>query len=82
MQITNTDIASFIIKSLGLEDMKPDDIKADEPLFGEGLGLDSIDALELSMLLDKKYNVVINEKNASQVYKSLQTLTDFIRNDK
>lgn len=46
-----------IIDVLNLEEMTPDDIDADAPLFGDGLGLDSIDALELIVLLEKKYGI-------------------------
>ena len=46
-----------IIKALNLEEMTPEDIETDAPLFGEGLGLDSIDALELIVLLEKKYGI-------------------------
>jgi len=75
------DMATFIIESLGLDDVEAGDIKPDEPLFGEGLGLDSIDALELSMLLSKEYNTEINEKNAPEVFKDLKTLTAFVNNN-
>ena len=46
-----------IIDVLNLEEMTPDDIDADAPLFGDGLGLDSIDALELIVLMEKKYGI-------------------------
>jgi acyl carrier protein len=52
------DIKNLIISSLELEDITPEDINAQEPLFNEGLGLDSIDALELGMALKKNYNIV------------------------
>ena len=48
-----------IIEQLNLEDIKKEDIKNDAPLFGEGLGLDSIDALELIVLLEKNYGIKI-----------------------
>jgi acyl carrier protein len=50
-----------IIESLNLQSVKPDDIKDDEPLFGEGLGLDSIDSIELIVLLNREYGVVIED---------------------
>ena len=50
----------LIIESLDLEDISPDDIDSDEPLFVEGLGLDSIDALELGVVLQKKYGIKLN----------------------
>ena len=55
------EIKTLIIESLELEDITVDDIKDDEPLFISGLGLDSIDALELGMALKKKYNVDLSD---------------------
>ena len=75
------ELKSFIIETLELEDITPDDINTDEPLFSEGLGLDSIDALELGMALKKKYNLKMNEdkdENKKYFY-SVKTLADFIR---
>ena len=58
-----------IIEALNLEDMEPDDIDADEALFGDGLGLDSIDALELIVLLEKNYGIKIeNPKDGKTIY--------------
>ncbi len=56
------DIKVLIVNSLRLEDVKASDIKSDEPLFVKGLGLDSIDALELSVALAKKYGVLLDGK--------------------
>ena len=78
------EIKSLIIKSLGLEDLTPDDIKNDEALFGEGLGLDSIDALELGMALKRHFNLTLSsnkEENVKHFY-SVNTLADFIRSQK
>lgn len=75
------DIKKLIIKSLELEDISVDDIKDEEPLFNEGLGLDSIDALELGMALKKKYNLTLSsdkDKN-SELFYSVKTLADYIR---
>ena len=75
------EIKTLIIESLELEDITVDDIKDDEPLFISGLGLDSIDALELGMALKKKYNVDLSdnkEKNKKYFY-SVKTIADFIR---
>jgi len=57
-------IKELIINSLELEDIKPEDIVDSEPLFGDGLGLDSIDALELGIALKKKFNVKFSAENA------------------
>jgi acyl carrier protein len=53
------DVKKMIIQALALEDISPDDIQADEPLFGEGLGLDSIDALELGVAIRRHYGIRI-----------------------
>jgi len=57
-------LKEFIISTLDLEDIKPENIKNDEPIFGAGLGLDSIDALELGIALKKKFNVRLSADNA------------------
>jgi len=68
-----------IIKQLNLEDMEPDDIDPDEPLFGDGLGLDSIDALELIVLLEKEYGIKIeNPKDGQKIFYSVRSLAKFI----
>lgn len=59
--------------------MKPDEIGDDDPLFGEGLGLDSVDAIELVTALDRRYNAVIEgEEQSREHFKSVRTLTAFI----
>lgn len=78
------EIKELIIKSLGLEDINADDIKNDEALFGEGLGLDSIDALELGMALKRHFNLNLSsnkEENAKHFY-SVNTLADLIRSQR
>ena len=74
------DIKNLIIESLALEEISPEDIKDDEPLFGEGLGLDSIDALELGMAIKRKYNISMEEdKDINKKYfYSVNTLSDFV----
>ncbi len=68
-----------IIEQLNLEDMEPEDIQADDPLFGDGLGLDSIDALELIVLLEKEYGIKIqNPKDGQKVFFSIKTMAEFI----
>lgn len=69
----------LIIKQLNLEDVEPDDIDPDEQLFGDGLGLDSIDALELIVLLEKEYGIKIeNPKDGKKIFYSLKTMAEFI----
>lgn len=78
------EIKELIIKSLELEDISVADINDEEPLFVDGLGLDSIDALELGMALKKKYNLTLSsdkKENAKHFY-SVNTLADFVRSNK
>ena len=82
MQNVEDQLKTLIIESLDLEDMTPEDIDADAPLFGEeGLGLDSIDALELGMAIKKRFNVVINGETEEMRgrFKSVATLAEYIR---
>jgi acyl carrier protein len=68
-----------IIQALKLEDVKPEDINENEPLFGEGLGLDSIDALELIVLMEKEYGIRVENANAAKsVFTSVKTMADYI----
>ena len=75
-----SEIKEIIVSSLDLEDVTVADIVTDAPLFGEGLGLDSIDALELGMALKKRYGVAFSaDKEANKAYfKSVATLTEYI----
>ena len=74
-------IKEIIINSLELEDIRPEDINEDEALFGEGLGLDSIDALELGMALKKNFNLTLssNKEENKKYFYSVKTIADFIR---
>ena len=68
-----------IIQSLNLEDVKPEDIDADAPLFGSGLGLDSIDALELIVLLERKYGIKLKDPSkGKEVFQSVNVMAKFI----
>ena len=68
-----------IIEVLNLEEMTPENIDTDSPLFGEGLGLDSIDALELIVLLEKKYGIrLANPAEGKAIFKSVGTIADFV----
>ena len=60
MSALELEIKQLIITSLSLEDVSPEDIDSSAPLFGEGLGLDSIDALELGLALQKRYGVTLS----------------------
>ena len=71
-----------LVEQLNLQ-IKPEEIKEHEPLFIEGLGLDSIDALELIVLLQKKYNIKINNaEEGKDIFYSVKTMADFIHSKK
>ncbi|WP_067561985.1 phosphopantetheine-binding protein [Halofilum ochraceum] len=74
------ELKELIIESLDLEDVTPEDIDDDEPLFVDGLGLDSIDALELGMQIQKKYNLKLDANNEAnkQHFASVNALRRFI----
>ncbi|MGZ3593559.1 MAG: phosphopantetheine-binding protein [Syntrophales bacterium] len=68
-----------IIEELNVENMTPEGIDSEAPLFGEGLGLDSIDALELVVLLDKNYGIKIQaSKEAPKIFRSVKTIAEYI----
>ncbi len=74
------EIKEVIISSLQLEDITPENIVDEAPLFNEGLGLDSIDALELGVALKKKFGVKFSTDNeeSKKVFSSVNTLAEFI----
>ncbi|PIE36965.1 MAG: acyl carrier protein [Gammaproteobacteria bacterium] len=76
-------IKELIISALDLEDITPDDIQTDEPLFDEGLGLDSIDALELGMALTQAFGVKLNaeDENTREHFRSVASLANFVRSE-
>lgn len=68
-----------IIEVLNLEDMTAQDIDAEAPLFGEGLGLDSIDALELIVLLEREYGIKLsNPAEGKEIFKSVASIADYV----
>lgn len=74
----------LIVDALMLEDVEPSEIEDEAPLFGSGLGLDSIDALELAIAIDKKYGVKIeaeDERN-KQIFRSVQSLAAHVAEHK
>jgi acyl carrier protein len=74
------ELKKLIIETLKLEEFSPEDIEDDGRLFGDGLGLDSIDALELVVALEKNYGVVIPDSEVGErVFRSLNTLAQFVR---
>ncbi|BCX89891.1 acyl carrier protein [Methylomarinovum tepidoasis] len=74
------ELKSMLIEGLHLEDVTPDDIDPEAPLFGDGLGLDSIDALEIGVMLDRRYGIKItsDDKRNPQIFASLASLADFV----
>ena len=80
MQALEHEIKELIISSLSLEDISPDDIDTGAPLFVEGLGLDSIDALELGLALQKRYGVTLaaDSEETRRHFASVRTLGAFI----
>jgi acyl carrier protein len=72
-----------IIEQLNLAEVKPEEIDASAPLFGEGLGLDSIDALELIVLLEKNYGLKIQDpKDAKDIFQSVKSMAEYISSQK
>jgi len=80
MDELRTEIKKLIISSIELEDVRVEDIKDDEPLFGTGLGLDSIDALELGIALKKKFNVKFSAEDQEnrKHFASVNALAEYI----
>ena len=79
MTIATTELKEKIIEALNLQDVSPAQIEDDAPLFGSGLGLDSIDALELVVMLEKNYGIVIKDiEEGRPAFRSVRTLADFI----
>jgi len=72
-------VKQLIIDALRIEGMSPADIDSDAPLFGEGLGLDSIDALQLVVAMEKEYGVVVPDAaTGTKVFQSVRTMADHI----
>lgn len=77
------DLKVDIIDNLGLTDITPEEIAADEPLIGEGLGLDSIDTLELIVLMEKKYGVKVPDiKVGREIFSSLTNMAKYIEDNR
>ncbi len=74
------ELKQIIIDDLKLEGMEPEDIQDDEPLFGEGLGLDSLDAVELVVILQKHYGIELKDMDkAREVFSTMNTLAEYVR---
>ena len=72
-----------IIEALNLEEITPEDIDQTAPLFKDGLGLDSIDALEIILILDKKYGIKLaNPAQSKEIFYSIDTLVEYIEQNR
>lgn len=82
MNTLELELKKLIIDALGLEDIRPEDIDSEAPLFGAGLGLDSIDALELGVALRKKYQLRLeaNDPDNRRHFSSVRALATLIQN--
>jgi len=83
MSNIENELKQLIIDSLDLEDMNVDDINNEEPLFNDGLGLDSIDALELGLAIRRKYDVRVDAEkdDVVKIFASVSALADFIKSE-
>jgi acyl carrier protein len=77
--VTTQEVKEKIIAGLNLEDMTPDEIDDNDALFNEGLGLDSVDAIEIIVILDSEYNIKFeNMSELKNIFANIQSLTDYI----
>ena len=80
MDALANELKAKIVESLKLQDVIPDQIDEDAPLFGAGLDLDSIDALELVVMLEKHYGIVIKDiEEGRPAFQSVRALAEFVR---
>ncbi|MFC4699980.1 phosphopantetheine-binding protein [Glaciecola siphonariae] len=77
-------MATLLVEALNLEDMEPNEIDPNEDLFGDGLGLDSIDALEISLAISQEYGVQMKAEDEAtrEAFKNLASLTAFVESNK
>lgn len=79
MSALTQELKEKIISQLNLEDISVEDLQDNTPLFGDGLGLDSIDALELIVMLDKTYGIKLADpKEGRKIFETVQTMADYI----
>jgi acyl carrier protein len=82
MEKLMSDLKVKVIAALNLKHLKPEDIGDDQPLFVQGLGLDSIDALELIVLLQQDYNIKITDpQEGPKIFRSVKTMAEYIRSN-
>ncbi|PKA83226.1 acyl carrier protein [Ulvibacter sp. MAR_2010_11] len=79
MDTLKQELKENIIECLNLEEFTPADIADDDPLFGDGLGLDSIDALELIVMMDKEYGIkLVDPGKSKEIFQSVEVLAQYI----
>jgi len=83
MEDLKTNLKEQIIERLNLEDVSISDVSDDTPLFGEGLGLDSIDALELIVLMENDYGIELaNPEEGKEIFSTINSMADYISKNK
>lgn len=84
MSDIENELKSMIVQTLMLKDIQPQEIDVDKPLFADGLGLDSIDALELAVEISRRYKVQIksDDERNREIFRSVRTLAAFIAEEK
>ena len=77
------ELKTSIIEALNLEEVKPEEIDENASLFGEGLGLDSIDALELIVMMERNYGIKLKDPaQGKEIFKSIAVMADYIRQNR
>jgi acyl carrier protein len=84
LEALEAELKGLIVEALALEDIEPSEIESDAPLFVEGLGLDSIDALELAMALEERFGVKIGEDPEvnQRIFASVASLASFVEENR